>query len=127
MSRYLEEAAALLRKAAETNERENARWPESLATGRERIAREFATLAAIDNRLLPAEMIAELELNRLETAESAGRALIDLYLAARRLGDELGMRRYEALAADHDLLYPDSPISAELDGLHTPATDVIAA
>lgn len=76
---------------------------------------------------MPLHLITELELNRLETAEKAGRALIELYLEALRLNDELGMRRYAALAADHDLLYPDSPISAELDGLHTPATDVIAA
>lgn len=70
---------------------------------------------------MPLHLITELELDRLETAEKAGRSLIELYLQALRLGDELGIRRYEALAADHDLLYPDSPISAELAGLHTPA------
>ncbi|MEU6899486.1 hypothetical protein [Streptomyces virginiae] len=75
---------------------------------------------------MPTGLITELELNRLDTAEAAGRALIEQYLIALRRGDELGMRRYAALAADHDLLYPDSPISAEIDGLHTPATDIAA-
>lgn len=75
---------------------------------------------------MPLYLITELELDRLDTAEQAGRALIELCLDALRHGDELGMRRYEALAADHDLLYPDSPISAELDGLRTPATDIAA-
>ncbi|MFF4848767.1 hypothetical protein [Streptomyces sp. NPDC001194] len=56
MSRYLEEAAALLRKSAEANEREWATYPPSLMKGRERIAREFASLAAIDKGLLPAEI-----------------------------------------------------------------------
>lgn len=60
MSRYLEEAANLLRKAAETNERDHAKWPASLAEGRERIAREFATLAAIDKGLLPAEITTDI-------------------------------------------------------------------
>ncbi|MCY0931183.1 hypothetical protein OTB20_34380 [Streptomyces sp. H27-H1] len=60
MSRYLEEAAALLRKSVETNEREHAKWPSSLTEGRERIAREFATLAAIDKGLLPAEITADI-------------------------------------------------------------------
>ncbi|MFB6805446.1 hypothetical protein [Streptomyces sp. NPDC056387] len=59
MSRYLEEAAALLRKSAEANERDCAGYPASLAKGRERIAREFASLAAIDNGLLPAEVTAD--------------------------------------------------------------------
>ncbi|TSB26120.1 hypothetical protein [Streptomyces benahoarensis] len=57
MSRYLEEAAALLRKSAQSNEeryRREGRW---LDEGRERIAREFATLAAIDKGLLPADMV----------------------------------------------------------------------
>jgi len=60
MSRYLEEAAALLRKSAETNEREHARYPVNLGAGRERIAREFAALAAIDKGLLPAEITADI-------------------------------------------------------------------
>ncbi|MFD5673691.1 hypothetical protein [Streptomyces sp. NPDC127040] len=59
MSRYLEEAAALLRKAAEANQKENSSYPSSLAKGCERIAREFAALAAIDKGLLPAEMVAD--------------------------------------------------------------------
>ncbi|MEV6102640.1 hypothetical protein [Nocardia sp. NPDC051981] len=57
MSRYLEEAAALLRKAAATNEEDNRNYPALLTEGRERIAKEFATLAAIDNGLLPADML----------------------------------------------------------------------
>jgi hypothetical protein len=56
MSRYLEEAADLLRKSAQTNERNNANYPSLLGEGRERIARHFATLAAIDKGLLPAEI-----------------------------------------------------------------------
>ncbi|MFK8844713.1 hypothetical protein [Streptomyces sp. Ac-502] len=60
MSRYLEEAADLLRKAAEANEKENGTscFPASAANkGREQIALHFATLAAIDKGLLPAEMV----------------------------------------------------------------------
>ena len=62
MSNYLEEAAALLRKAAEKNERENAGqyYGKMLIEGRERIAMKFAQLAAIDRGLLPAEMVGEL-------------------------------------------------------------------
>ncbi|RAJ70245.1 hypothetical protein K378_01410 [Streptomyces sp. Amel2xB2] len=56
MSRYLEEAAALLRKSAETNERDNTGYDGLLMKGRERIAGQFATLAAIDKGLLPAEL-----------------------------------------------------------------------
>jgi hypothetical protein len=57
MSRYLEEAADLLRKSARSNEDRNATYPELLSQGRERIAREFVTLAAIDKGLLPAEIV----------------------------------------------------------------------
>lgn len=57
MSRYLEEAAALLRKSAQANEEVNATYKESLIKGRERIAREFATLASIDKGLLSAEIV----------------------------------------------------------------------
>ncbi|MFB6813095.1 hypothetical protein ACFCV8_00910 [Streptomyces sp. NPDC056347] len=57
MSRYLEEAATLLRKAAATNEENNRKYPSHLTEGRERIANHFATLAAIDNGLLPADTI----------------------------------------------------------------------
>jgi hypothetical protein len=62
MSRYLEEAAELLRKAAATHEQYYADLShirgieKDLMEGRERIAREFATLAAIDKGLLPAEI-----------------------------------------------------------------------
>ncbi|MFD5795626.1 hypothetical protein ACFWIO_19210 [Streptomyces diastatochromogenes] len=56
MSRYLEEAASLLRKSAQANEQRNLAYPLRLEEGRERIAREFATLAAIDKGLLPAEI-----------------------------------------------------------------------
>lgn len=59
MSRYLEEAADLLRKAARTNEDDNAGYARSLVQGRERIALEFATLAAIDKGLLPADITAD--------------------------------------------------------------------
>ncbi|WP_438489544.1 hypothetical protein [Streptomyces sp. S186] len=57
MSRYLEEAADLLRKSAATNEKENADYNNGLMKGRERVAREFATLAAIDKGLLPADVV----------------------------------------------------------------------
>ncbi|MGY1439504.1 hypothetical protein [Streptomyces reniochalinae] len=61
MSRYLEEAADLLRKSADANEYYRCpltgRTDEHRKTeGRERIAREFAALAAIDKGLLPAEL-----------------------------------------------------------------------
>lgn len=55
MSRYLEEAADLLRKSAAATDR----CYGSKASGngeRDRIARGFATLAAIDKGLLPAEI-----------------------------------------------------------------------
>ncbi|MBA2951610.1 hypothetical protein [Streptomyces himalayensis] len=57
MSRYLEEAAALLRRAAEINEQKNGSMPFNRMAGQERIAREFATLGAIDKGLLPAEIV----------------------------------------------------------------------
>lgn len=62
MNSYLDEAAALLRKAAEKNERTYTASYESnyLIEGRERIAMKFAQLAAIERGLLPAEMVAEL-------------------------------------------------------------------
>jgi len=56
MSRYLEEAAGLLRKSAQANEEQNATYPALLEQGRERIAREFAILVAIDKGLLPIEI-----------------------------------------------------------------------
>lgn len=56
MSRYLEEAADLLRKASKTNEDVNAKMRSHLMEGRERIAKQFAVLAAIDKGLLPAEV-----------------------------------------------------------------------
>ncbi|MFD7185513.1 hypothetical protein ACFV90_36825 [Streptomyces sp. NPDC059904] len=59
MSRYLEEAADLLRKASEANEIKNGDYATRLAEGRERIARHFATLAAIDKGLLPAEITSD--------------------------------------------------------------------
>ncbi|WP_031189840.1 MULTISPECIES: hypothetical protein [Streptomyces] len=60
MSRYLEEAADLLRKAAEAHEETVQKYICSSRQAnepRERLAREFATLAAIDKGLLPAEMV----------------------------------------------------------------------
>ncbi|WP_165906225.1 hypothetical protein [Streptomyces sp. Z26] len=56
MSEYLEDAAALLRKCVEENERLNRGLGCNLMNGRERLAREFAMLAAIDKGLLPAEL-----------------------------------------------------------------------
>lgn len=51
MNEYLQAAAVLLRKAAETNERNN-QGLNGLNENRERIAMEFAVLAAIDKGLL---------------------------------------------------------------------------
>jgi hypothetical protein len=60
MSQYLEEAAALLRKAAQNNERANSHSGRVVGEGQERIARGFAQLAAIDNGLIPAEMVGDI-------------------------------------------------------------------
>ncbi|WP_069883516.1 hypothetical protein [Streptomyces luteocolor] len=73
MSRYLEEAAALLRKSAESNEKQNNAKDyriDSLMEGRERIARQFATLAAIDKGLLPADITADVVRALTERAEA---------------------------------------------------------
>ena len=71
---------------------------------------------------MPVHLITELELDRIDAADRTSRDLVENYLRALRAGDELGMRRYEALAADFDVLNPDSPsVLDELDGLHTPA------
>jgi hypothetical protein len=65
MNQYLEEAAALLRKAAETNEKTatcygTRRTDGEIVEGRERIAMKFAQLGAIERGLIPAEMVGEL-------------------------------------------------------------------
>lgn len=58
---YLEEAADLLRKAADENEKRHAEtFCNGLIEGQERIAMKFAQLAAIENGLLPPEMLGEL-------------------------------------------------------------------
>jgi hypothetical protein len=62
MNQYLEEAAALLRKAAESNERKTRpsgyeRSDREICEGRERIAMKFAQLGAIEQGLLPVEML----------------------------------------------------------------------
>lgn len=63
---YLEEAADLLRKAAELNEKRTTpggmftRTDDEINKGRERIAMKFAQLAAIERGLIPAEMVADL-------------------------------------------------------------------
>lgn len=53
MNRYLEEAAALLRKASEANEKPQ--FGEPIRSVRVELAKEFAMLAAIDKGLIPAE------------------------------------------------------------------------
>lgn len=53
MSAYLEKAAELLQKAAETNEHTHRNMPTTLNQGRERIAKQFALLGAIDLGVLP--------------------------------------------------------------------------
>ncbi|MBT2477620.1 hypothetical protein [Streptomyces sp. ISL-94] len=62
MSRYLEEAAELLRKSVKETEATAARsgFPSSYNGDRMAVAREFATLAAIDKGLLPAEFTADI-------------------------------------------------------------------
>lgn len=66
MNEYLQEAARLLRKAAEENEkahRPDSRFPSfqrSLIEGRERIAMKFAELGAIEAGVIPQEMLGEL-------------------------------------------------------------------
>lgn len=59
MSRYLEEAAALLRKSAQVVEKKaaQAQYGDTYNDERIAVAREFATLAAIDEGLLPAEIV----------------------------------------------------------------------
>jgi hypothetical protein len=60
MNDYLEEAATLLRKATVDND---GAWAHSELTrgeGRERIAKGFAQLAAIERGLIPAEMVGEI-------------------------------------------------------------------
>jgi hypothetical protein len=62
---YLEEAAALLRKASEMNEFKNRDdgcyfRRGALIEGRERIAMKFAQLGAIENGVFPTELAAEL-------------------------------------------------------------------
>jgi hypothetical protein len=56
MSQYLEEAAALLRKAADMNEIDNRVCKGALIEGRERIAMKFAQLAAIEKGFVPKDM-----------------------------------------------------------------------
>lgn len=65
MSRYLEESAAHLRKAAEYAEQtgywEHSRKPQpELIATRERIAKAFTDLAAIDKGLLPTDLAREI-------------------------------------------------------------------
>ncbi|GCD37976.1 hypothetical protein OEIGOIKO_05786 [Streptomyces chrestomyceticus JCM 4735] len=57
MSRYLEEAADLLRNARDELEETAKVYRGDYERRRIAIAREFATLAAIDKGLLPAEMV----------------------------------------------------------------------
>lgn len=64
---YLAEAADLLRKAAALNEnrvahRGTTRTDAEINEGRERIAGQFAQLAAIDRGLLPQSMLTEIVL-----------------------------------------------------------------
>jgi hypothetical protein len=59
MSGYLEEAAQLLRKAAETNERKNAGYTSDLNKNRLEIADGFARLGAIERGVLPPDWVAD--------------------------------------------------------------------
>lgn len=60
MNQYLEEAAALLRKAAEDSEKANAHSSGLLAQGRMRIADKFAALGAIEAGVIPAALLRDL-------------------------------------------------------------------
>jgi hypothetical protein len=62
---YLEEAAALLRKSAEANEKPRTtygseRSDREINEGRERIAMKFAQLGAIEHGVFPTELAAEM-------------------------------------------------------------------
>ncbi|GAA2579557.1 hypothetical protein GCM10010435_65920 [Winogradskya consettensis] len=74
MTDYLYEAAALLRKASEMNEKKNHddsyhSTRAALIEGRERIAMKFAQLAAIERGLIPADMVGDL-LTQLARSEA---------------------------------------------------------
>lgn len=63
MTDYLEQAANLLAKSAEDNERlptSNEIQRRDKNVGRERIAMKYAQLAAIERGLIPAEMVGDL-------------------------------------------------------------------
>lgn len=60
MSDYLREAAELLRRSSESNEQCHKRYPATLNEGRERIAAQFAELAAIERGILPSSLAREL-------------------------------------------------------------------
>jgi hypothetical protein len=60
VNEYLEEAAALLRKAVDLNEQDNIGYPALLNSHRERLAMKFAQLGAIDRGLIPPEMVGDL-------------------------------------------------------------------
>jgi hypothetical protein len=65
---YLTKAAALLDKASETNEKKHRDYAAWLIEGRERIARQYAVLGAIQRGVLPQEMAKELFDSVTETA-----------------------------------------------------------
>lgn len=58
MSKYLDAAAALVKQAADANERRNASSPHSRDRGRVEFAKLYALLAAVDKGLMP-EAVAE--------------------------------------------------------------------
>lgn len=58
MSKYLEAAAELVKKAAEDNERRHASSPSFRESGQVEFAKLYALLAAIDKGLMP-EAVAE--------------------------------------------------------------------
>ncbi|WP_067812324.1 hypothetical protein [Actinomadura kijaniata] len=60
MSYYLQEAAKLLRRVSDYNEKANKDNPEVLNAKREQLAAAFAELAAIERGLRPTDMLFEI-------------------------------------------------------------------
>jgi hypothetical protein len=67
---YLEEAAALLRKVAETNEKENRTYGSIREKNRKDLAMRFAVLAAIEKGILPAGLTEDEAFERIAQGRS---------------------------------------------------------
>jgi len=61
-------------------------------------------------------LVTTADLDAYEADQKARLAIATSYEIALNLGDELGTRRAEALAADYDMRHPDEPpLLAEID------------